>query len=212
MQLPSDERELFAKLYHSLLTFVAVNIGMKLVKKKKATDRPEPEVVITLRDALFQDRKLIDAFVKKNPCKFSPEELEIVSSWKHALFGNFYVARHLTKYTVFIRSTEKYEPSGGLFGVLELTEPFKKVLKKPLPVLLRTALLPFRGRIIFDGIIVFHEVNFDPRQRQMLHGIYMYDKLHSGITTTLPVEGHTKPKNSTKPRKKESAKVKGRLK
>ena len=185
MQLAPDERELFTRLYNSLLKFVDEKLE---IVPPEGKEKPDYETLIAVRDALFENRQLIDAFVKENPCNFSPEELEIVSNWKYARNGLFYILRNLKQHTTFVGSTKKYEPSEGVFAVLPLNEPFEKIIKPPLPVLVRTALLPFHGRIVFDGIMSFYEVDFGPKVRQSLDGCYKYAKEHFGIITSLTAE------------------------
>ena len=81
-----------------------------------------PEARVAIRDALFSRRELIEQFVKKNPAILSADESEIVGTWKHALKGEFYVFRHLTKYTVFLTSGSS--PSKA-YGALGLADPLE---------------------------------------------------------------------------------------
>ena len=215
MKLSPDEYLLFSRLYNSLLKFVDEKLTLEPTKNTGKPGQPNHGIFVAIREALFKDRQLIDTFVKENPCKFSPEDLEIVSSWKHARVGDFYMLRSLKQYTVFVGCTEQYEPSEELFGVLALDVRFKEIVKTPLPAFVRTALLPFQGKIIFDGLMSFYEVDLGTEVRQMLNGCYKYAKAHSGIITTLVGEGHAAPEHKpTKPKKPKtgkSTKIKQRL-
>jgi len=44
-----------------------------------------------VRDALYENPQLIDAFAAENPFGFSDEELDIVRSWKHFVAGDFFI-------------------------------------------------------------------------------------------------------------------------
>ena len=63
--------------------------------------------------------------------------------------GEFYVLRFLKKYTVFLTAKE---PTVA-YGVVALSEPFEEVIDQPLPFLCKTVLLPFQGRIVYDGLL-----------------------------------------------------------
>ena len=90
---------------------------------------------------------LIDAFVSENPFRLSEDELEIVRSWKDLVAGEFYVYRCLKKYTVFLTTGEPVVA----YGVLSLTDSFEDLIGHRLPHLCKTVLLPFKGRIVYDG-------------------------------------------------------------
>ena len=64
--------------------------------------------------------------------------------------GKFYVFRYLKKYTVFL--TSGGSPNKA-YGVLGLADPMEQVIGPYLPRLITTVLLPFKGRIIYDGLI-----------------------------------------------------------
>lgn len=191
MPLSARDYWLFSKLQSGLLRF---SDAKRDLRSGDQNEVPDGDTTIAIREALFQNRKLIDAFIAQNPCKFTPEELKIVGSWKHAEVGNFYILRSLKTHAIFLGTTEGRKPSGDLFRVLGLTEPFHEIVKSPLPVLVRTALLPFRGKIIFDGIMSFCEVDFGNEVRENLDWIYEYRKEKSGIVTSLDAQGPARPR------------------
>ena len=182
MKLSLSERQLFGKLYSHLMQF-----GWEK-SRYKARGQHDQEAFIAIRDSLFQNRRLLTTFVTRNPFDFSPEELEIVSNWKQAHCGWFYIVRDTKDYTVFVECRKEYEPSGDIFGVVALDKPFKKIVQTPLPVLVRTVLLPFRGRIIFDGAMTFHSVDLGDDVRQTLDGVCDYKSRTSGVITSLEVK------------------------
>lgn len=179
MKLSSRERKLFHKLHGGLIQFALGKAADTVLEQR------DEEALIAARDSLFRNRRRITTFVKKNPFKFSPEELEIVSRWTNARFGYFYIARSLKDHTLFIESRQNYKPSGHIFGVVALDKPFKKIVSTPLPVLVRTVLLPFQEKIVFDGVMSFYAVDFGDDVRQMLDDICEYKIGTSGIITSL---------------------------
>ena len=120
---------------------------------------------VELRDALHARGDLIDQFVQENPSGFADDELEIVSSWKHALAGSFYIFRYLKRYTVFLSS----EPVPRAYGVLALADPFEVLVGRHLPILTQAVLLPLKGRIIYDGLLSSYSISFGGGVKRMLN-------------------------------------------
>jgi hypothetical protein len=104
MQVTVEEGKLFYKLFSALLGYVNRKLDVvpeQFSESSEYTSLP-PQTRGKVRDALFEHRELIDQFVAENPAGLSPEELEIVASWKHALVGRFYIFRYLKKHTIFL--------------------------------------------------------------------------------------------------------------
>jgi hypothetical protein len=105
------------------------------------------EEKLPVREALYTNPELFDGFVADNPLEFSDEELAIISTWKHFVEGEFYIERTLKKYAVFIG------PDDVVYGVLGLYEGLNEIFpKNRLPLLVRAVLLPFQGKIVYDGL------------------------------------------------------------
>ena len=135
-----------------------------------------------MRDALVEHLDLIDAFVEKNPYKLNPDELAIVESWKDLVAGEFYVLRFLKKYTIFL--TAKDPPLA--YGVLGLTDPLSEVIEQPLPHYCKTVLLPFRDKIVYDGLLSGYNVIIGRNMTRDLNDTYSAAKKRHGIVTSLP--------------------------
>ena len=169
-----------------------------------------PEARVVIRDALFVHRELIDEFVRDNPANLKADDLEIAHSWKHALPGKFYVFRYLKKYTVFL--TSGGSPNKA-YGVLGLADPLEEVIGPHLPRLVTTVLLPFRGRIIYDGLVSGYNITFGGGVKRTLSEEYKQAKEAFGIITLLgdDVDPRAKPsKKSERPARKARAVVGGR--
>src|SRR5947209_8819153 len=101
MQLAAPRVEQFYDIWKPLLLFV--NRRLQLVPEMLAPDFTGPwnvPDVAKLRDALWADDSLREAFVAENPAGLSAENLAIVASWRHRRSGAFYVLRHLKKYSL----------------------------------------------------------------------------------------------------------------
>lgn len=184
MNLTFDEGKLFYDLYAALLSFVnrKLKVSPEQFSDSRGYTSTPPEARVAIRDALFARRELIDEFVHDNPANLKADELEIVGSWKHALPGKFCVLRYLKKYTVFL--TSGGSPNRA-YGVLGLADPLEAVIGPRLPRLVTTVLLPFKGRIIYDGLVSGYNITFGGGIKRMLNEEYKQAKEAFGIVTSL---------------------------
>lgn len=194
MLLELHDRERFFKLYKALIFFV--NQRLKVIPDKFTSPNDfgtlSPELRVKIRDALNTDLDLIESFITENPAHLSNDELGIVRSWRHQVAGEFYIFRELKKYTVFLSTTS---PSIA-YGVLALSQPFEDFIGPKLPVLTKTVLLPFRGVIIYDGMMNSYNISFGPGIRQNLDMDYKEAKVRNGIVTSLPMSNMSVPPNA----------------
>jgi hypothetical protein len=183
--LTPAEAERFFKLHRALMFFV--NQRLQVIPDNLAG--PEefasllPEVGLKVRDAFVNHTDLIQSFVDENPAHLTDDELGIVRSWRHLVHGQFYVFRELKNYTVFL-STDKQSIA---YGVLALSLPFEELIGPYLPVLTRTVLLPFKDKIVYDGLLNSYRISFGPGIRRSLNENFKEAKARHGIVTSLPM-------------------------
>jgi hypothetical protein len=199
MNLATEDTRLFFKLYFALLAYT--NRQLKITPKVSASsDIPKAggEALMKIRDALYADSQLLVRFIEENPERFTPEELDIIASWKHRVSGEFYLMRYLKKYAVFMPSKK----SDHLYGVLGLYDPIEVVVRgQPLPVLLKTTLLPFKGQIIYDGLVEPYTILFGKGIRAGLESVFKRLKAKEGIIEQLvDAEGKRYLQTDFKPR------------
>ena len=133
-----------------------------------------------VRDALWENADLIDTYVRDNPDGLLAEELGIVQKWKRHVAGTFQIYRLLKKHAILVGE------KGQVYGVLGLHDSLEDVLGgQPLPVMVQTVLLPFRGKIVYDGMLRRYNVHFGQGIRSNLHEEYMTAKQNDRIITTL---------------------------
>ena len=183
MKLPKKDIELFFKLYLSLLLYA--NQQLKVIKGATTPKKFEElnlEKQMEVRDALFDKPSLIDSFAAENHSKFTREELKIVSGWRHHVTGPFYLIRYLKRYAVFLD-----ENTTKAYGVLALNDSFEEILGPELPIRLEAMLLPFKGQIIYDGLIRYYNIYFGRGFRGDLNEDYQEAKHRHGVITSLPV-------------------------
>ncbi|MCX6033421.1 MAG: hypothetical protein NTV38_00340 [Chloroflexi bacterium] len=123
---------------------------------------------------------MIDAYVEANPEALSSEEVEIIRTWRRFIKDNFFIFRHLKKYSVFIGNKDQ------VYGVLGLFESLEEIIPTyALPRMVDAVLLPFKGWIVYDGLLGGYSVSFGGGIRSNLNHVYMTAKQKERIITTL---------------------------
>lgn len=183
MNLSTEDARLFFKLFLAILAYTNRQLSV-VPKVSRPTDlyKLGTERTAKIRDALYAHPDMFDRFIAENPEGFTPEELNIIAWWKHRISGEFYLMRYLKKYAVFMPAKK----ADHLYGVLGLFDPIQEVVRgQPLPVLLQTTLLPFKGLIIYDGIVAPYSVLFGKGIRVELDATYNRLKQKKGIVEQL---------------------------
>lgn len=196
MLLPPHELELFFRLHRTLLFFVnqcLTVIPDTLASPEQFAALP-PGVRLNVRDALSANLDLIRSFVDENPAHLPDAELDIVRSWRHLVHGKFWLFRELKKHTVFLTTDTPHVA----YGVLALSQPFEELIGPHLPVLTQTVLLPFKDRIVYDGLMSSYNVLFGPSVRRNLNEDFKTAKDRHGIITSLPVSATPLPVKAPK--------------
>ena len=181
---PADSTRYY-QIWWPLLTFV--NAQQNVVD-----DFPEdpylegvnPQVAVKIRNVLWKSPDLLDDFIRANPAGLPQQDLQLAASWKHRLEGRFVMMRHLKKYSIFLRQEEP--PTA--FGVLGIMSPFEEIIERSLPIMVEAVLLPFEGKIIFDGLLSAHNVYFGPGYRRNFNNAYRTAQELYGIKTSLTEE------------------------
>ncbi len=192
MKLSASDVTLYYKLMWPLLFYVnqKFNILPDVDSAEAYAEKYDFEEKLPVRNALFEHIELIDAFIGENPAQLTKDELSIVRSWKNFVAGDFYIDRFLKKGAIFITAGE---PS-RVYVVLGLTDSLKDFFQhyqRP-PILTKTVLLPFKGRIIYDGIFQFYNVLFGGGIKGNLKEIYMAAKQNQRIIETLDPDLYAK--------------------
>ncbi len=184
MLLDPPDVELFFRLHRTLMFFV--NQRLEVLPDDLAS--PEafaalaPQVRLKVRNALLDHIDLVGSFVEENPAHLHDDELALVRSWQHLVAGKFFLFRELKQYTVFLSTKEP----PVAYGVLALSQPFEEVVGPYLPVLAETVLLPFKDKIVYDGLLNAYRISFGPGVRRSLDESYKEAKARQGIITSLP--------------------------
>ena len=198
MLLEPQDAQLFFKLHKALMFFV--NQRLKVLADDVATPQEfaslSPNARLKVRDAFLAHTDLIQSFVDENPAHLSDDELNLVHSWQHLVHGTFYILREMAKYAVFLSS----DKPPIAYGVLALSDPFDLLIGRPLPIMVETVLLPFKDKIVYDGLMTSRNIIFGPGYRRSFNESFKEAKARQGIVTSLPMSKEPLPPKPPKVR------------
>ncbi|MGD2248116.1 MAG: hypothetical protein PVF58_06890 [Candidatus Methanofastidiosia archaeon] len=193
MNLPEEDVHLFYTLYHSLLFYTNEKYHILTVKNQDHFFRIPFEDKWELKEELYQHPELIDKFVAENPFNFSDDELKIITAWKDFKKGTFVLFKSLKKYTIFL---DMEEPPRA-YGVLALLSDFEDMVD-PLPAMAEAVLLPFKEKIIYDGLLYWYSLTFGSEYCKSFNDTYQKAKFECGIITSLPFSKKRMPTKEEK--------------
>jgi len=168
--------------------------------------RLDRQAKVSVRDALWEHPELIDAYVQANPDQRSAEELELISKWKGFIAGKFFVFRYLKDYAILLGDSQVY-------GVKALYDTFDAIFHgHPLPIMIETVLLPYKGHVIYDGMCRSYNLEFGSGIRGDLKEQYMVAKQAGRILTSLEARAPAaKPLSAERKLTPETADVAGEI-
>jgi len=178
--LSFDECELFYDIWYDLINFV--NERENVVITKFRPDYPYSfDDLIKVRERLWEKPELIDEYISE--IELPKEKIDILRLWRtNHKKGMFVVFEYKPEYAVVIAPNEQGEDR--LYGIKGISEPVASVLQRPLPVIVETVLLPFKGKIIFDSFMAPYKVTFREEVRKAFREIYV-NAIKYGIIVTL---------------------------
>lgn len=193
MQLSKEDASLFFKLMPTLQTFANQKLKIiKGLKDVKGYQTISNEERVELRNAFYENPEIIDEFIQANPLSFSKDELDIISSWKNFIADSFFIVQLTKKHAIFMLDDDVY-------AVLALAQPLQVVMGDVLlPVYVKTVLLPFKGKIIYDGLLEGHSIFFGPGISTSVKNRYRIAKQRGEIIESLDPDWKPAP---VKPKK-----------
>ena len=142
----------------------------------------------------------------ENPRGFTADELAVIASWRGFILGDFYIVRFLKRYAVFLNTGSPPRAYGvlGLHGSIEELVGFLRP-----PIYVKAVLLPFQGRIVYDGVLEPAQIFFGPGLRASLNETYQAIRENQGIIESLTAAegaaGAPSPESPQKSRRRPSA-------
>ena len=149
MKLSQEDTNLFYKLMWGMQFYLNQQLQVRpnIHSAQEYASLPMSDKA-AVRDALWKNPKLIDAYLDLNPDHLSAEEQEIIRKWKQFIADTFHIFRFLKNYTIFIGKHSQ------VYGVVGLNSSLADLfIGRPLPILVEAVLLPFKRQIIYDGLL-----------------------------------------------------------
>lgn len=156
-RLPPEDIERFFRIWKVLLRWV----GAQKPVLGNVTWPASPEENRPIRDALWAEDALRHAWIEANPDGMSPEDLALVQSWDHRVAGKFIIAKHYVSHSVFLGG------DGRAFAVLGLNTHLRDMVPR-LPAFVQAVLIPYEGRITYDGLLGGFPITFGAGMRRRL--------------------------------------------
>ncbi|MCL2288397.1 MAG: SEC-C metal-binding domain-containing protein [Candidatus Bathyarchaeota archaeon] len=183
-QLSSNECKLFYETWYKLLDFVnnRYNITDMYIDLVYPSFHDELELY-KLREKLWEEPKLIGAFLKENKT-LTVEECSLLQSWQTcSIKDDFVLLGHTSEYSVLM--SMQSGKSSKLYGVKGMTSSIAEAMRHPLPAMVKTVLLPFKDKIVYDSFFSIRNVSFGKGVRDMFAEEYDKIKSKSNIITSL---------------------------
>jgi hypothetical protein len=181
MVLSSDDAEVLFNLYGSLMQFANKQLEVATDVAEQLYMYWPPDRRCRVTQAFIARLDLIDAFVTAHSGTLSEEEVRTVRSWRHLVAGRFIALRQLKKHTILLPCNR----AAIAYGVLGLSQPLNEVIALPLPAMIETVLLPFRGAIVCYGVVNTFPVHFGPGSRRRFEEEFRTAKAIHRLITTL---------------------------
>ena len=174
MRLEQSDAELFYQLWFPLLDFVnrKYHVCPKTgtIDQKHGVDACDAKAIA---DYLWSHIEVIEEYLAA--AKLQNEYAQIVAGWKQCKSGRYILERHLKNGSVFISAED-----GAVYMVKGLFSTWAEMLGES-PVLLDAVLIPFRGSIISDGLVVPYRISFGKGAIQDFKEVYMNAKRNHTI-------------------------------
>lgn len=183
MNISPAEVERFYRIWWLLLAYV--NEHEKLLDNFSKTPGVAGVHVpdaLKLRNALWASPNYLQDFVASNPDRLPQADLTLVASWHRRVQGKFFVMRQLKKHCIFLMQSEQQNRA---YGVLGLVSPIENILPMAPPILVETVLLPWEGKIIYDGLLQASAIHFGSGIRSSLTNSLRSATESGGLLTSL---------------------------
>ena len=180
MILERKDTDLFYRLWLPMLDYAnseyRINPGIGRLSDAESIDPMEVQLIA---EYIWTHTAVIDEYLAY--AGLPAEHHEIVAGWKRCRKGTYILERNLKKGSVFI-SAEDAE----VYMVLGLFSPWEEMFGyRPLPVMMEAVLLPFRDKIITDGLVLLYNIVFGRGAAADFKDAYMDAKKNGKIRFSL---------------------------
>lgn len=180
--LSPQETERFYRIWWALLRYA--NAKLQIIPEMAESAEGQTiamQDAAEIREALWEDDAIREAFIADNPAALPASDLELVASWQQRIAGKFFIVRHLKNYSVLLTEGSP----ARAYGVLGLVSSLDEILGDYVPRYVQAVLLPFEDKIIFDSLLTSFNVYFGSGITGSLNREYRNAQEREGIITSL---------------------------
>ena len=179
--MTEEERELFLKTDFDLMVFAA--------KRKKILPagitmseflETDPQIKFDCKRVIYDDPEVIDEYLASNFDHLDKDQVLIINGFKRKLESQFIILKCLQKHAIFINLSDE-----KVYAVSSISDPFDTLFDY-FPSITTTRLIPFKDRIIFDGIFTKQDIQFGSGIRGSFNTMYIAAKRNKQIIFKLP--------------------------
>jgi len=183
MHLTELDKELFYKLWFGLIQFTNAKYNINsAIGSPDSQGGVDANKVVPIKDKLWREVSLIDEYLNTNSA-IAEDERNILLGWKRHVTGDFILLKHLARYSVFMDARGSDPNLYGVVGLAsELSELFPQTV---MPIMVNATLLPFKGRIIYDSLLMAQNIRFGGGYKSSFNDAYKKAKEKHGIKTNL---------------------------
>ncbi len=184
MRIAPEAADVFINFYNRLMYFAGQTRG--IVSKEMSFEvfkEIDPEKRAKCREALYKPKPLFNAFLKEYGNTLTEKERAVVESWaEHHIYGKLIIMRHLKKHTIFA----DFKTPMNVYGVLSLFDDLDGIIPHAyLPQFIETALLPYEGVIVYDGLMLGYNMLIGSNMRRSMTEDYELAKVQGRFYTSL---------------------------
>jgi len=170
--LSAEDTKLFFRIFNGLMASVSKDEKKIMVLDSENDMRGYQNFIADMRDICWQDPvKYIHNYIVKDN-DMDDRTRSILEEWeqKH-IIGTFFIMDFKPEYAVIMHADFE-EKSGKLYGVKGLTDSVAHVAKRKKPVAVQMMLLPFEGKIVYDGMMNYLKFDFTEDEVKLLTDVY----------------------------------------
>lgn len=183
MLLSIEDRKLFFKLNLGLLHFSG-RIARVIPEDTdfRQFSKLDIQVKGECRKVLWENEYLIDEYIAYTGDDLTEAEIKILEGFKRKVSGDFVILKCLTNYAVFLNIE-----SNGFYAVKALSDPFTHILPRFPAIVSEVVLLPFMGKIIYDGFFYPTEIYYGTNLKDAINAEYKEAKKNRAILEQIDV-------------------------
>lgn len=165
--LSFEDAMLFSKLYYAILEFTNVQFKIKPMYNIFGRSNYDGMDLSLISETFWKYKdQIIDEFCMVNPFKFSEDELELICEFKRGVRDIFVIVEFLEDFTALMSSNKVYMVKSIYKNLDEI------ISYRDLPIFVYATVVPFKGNIVLDGVLVQIEIAAGDGFEEMIWSFY----------------------------------------